>query len=243
MGGTLQSTFTRRKSATLPESVSPTRLRDPQVRVDQALERLDVIAQQLDVTPQVFSTGLVEETFFVSSPDGRRCYAATASSSVLVGYHNDSTTGHREEFCRIRLGLQTGGISSIAVGGTWVFAACGPANRVVVLRLCHDWYQNKTRLLVMRVVDGGTNPTKVVSSKHGSIVSVLYSGESLVRVYRCLANGKLEMQNQFAVPQDATNIELDDFGSSILVTGPFGLQTIELESIFKEIPDLDMVRR
>lgn len=242
MAGTMQSTFSRKRSSVSSSDTQLANLRSPQIRVDQVLEGLNVIAQQIDSTTQVLSTGLVDETFFVSSPDGRRTYSASRSSSTLVGYYN-SPGEQPEEFCRVRLGLSSGGISAVAVGGTWVFAACGEADRVVVLRLCHDWYQNRTRLLVMRIVDGGLNPTRVVTSKHGSIVCVLYSGENLVRVYRCLHNGKLDVTMTIPVDANCRAIEMDESSMTLRIFSACGHQTVELESIFEETEDLAMVRR
>lgn len=260
MSGVLQSADgTKSKISTHPRTTSSNQA--VLIRVDQAIDRLTMLAQKLDSPlTKIPNTSFDDQAFASASPDGRRFYVASPLNSTLVGYHGERPDGQPQEFCRLRLGLQNGGISSVAVGGTWVFAACGEDNRVVVLRLCHDWYQNRTRLLVMRVVDGGQAPTSMVTNKHGSIVGVLYAGESLLRVYRCSVNGKLDLVHEHSVPGKSISLAFDEATSSISVKSPldsdellshptsppenvmFGQSRLELESIFDEIQDLDMVR-
>lgn len=195
------------------------------IRVDQAMDKLTMLADELTSSPNavLLASGLGDQAFATPSPDGRRTYVASTQSSSLVGFVTPNRNTEPVEFCRLRLGLQRGGISSVAVGGTWVFAACGEDNRIVVLRLCHDWYQNKTRLLVMRVVDGGKTPISIVTNKEGSKVGVLYSGESLLRTYRCSVNGKLELLEETTVPDTATGLYFDEATSTISAIDSLGV--------------------
>lgn len=189
-----------------------------------------------DGTPanDVFSAGLPGNAFKFLSPDGQSLYVASDMSSWLVGFKIDRPTKKLTEFCRINLGLQVAGISSIASGGVWVFATARRCNRMVVLRLSHDWYQNRTRLLVMRVIDGGGLPTSVATSSDGSRVCVLYSGESVVRIYRCLLNGRLECLGTKMVSENATGLKIDEHSGKLIIQRTVGKSSLKLESIFEK---------
>jgi hypothetical protein len=230
-------------------------------RIDQAMDHLEMLESTLDPSgvsghelasstlslpvknafEENWLTCLPGPTTKFPSPDGRRFYVASELSNWLIGFHTNAKTRQTEEFYRLKLGLQTGGISSVAVGGTWVFAACGAANRVVVLRLCHDWYQNRTRLLVMRVVDGGSNPVSVACNAAGDLVCVLYSGESLIRVYQCSLNGQLEPIGQRRVRANAKSLSIHESDGFLRIRRDVGSSRIKLESIFENLHQLDMV--
>jgi hypothetical protein len=177
------------------------------------------------------NAGLPGESFAVPSPDGHKLYVASRKSSWLVGFRVDSNNGRTEEFCRLQLGLQHGGIGDVAVGGPWVFAACDLSTRIFVLRLCHDWYQNRTRLLVMRIVEGGPRPDAICSTRDGSLVAVLHRSARQVQIYRCFVNGRLDSAAVVPVCQDASDIEFTPAADALAVRRTVGQMRISLESI------------
>lgn len=190
-----------------------------------------------------FDAGWVGESLVVPGHDKQTVYLASRSESILVGFRNDRASNCLREFNRINLGFSSGGISSVAAGGVWIYAAGDLDNRLVVLRLCHDWYQNRTRMLVMRVIDGGRCPQSIVTSPDGSLLSVLYRGDASVRFYHCRMNGSLDLVAERKVHSAAQSISWAIDPVCLAIDhGSLGNSFIELESIFENIAELGNVR-
>jgi hypothetical protein len=163
-------------------------------------------------------------------------YVGGKCCDTVIGLRQERSSGQFREFSRLNVGFAEGGISSIASGGAWVFVAGELDHRVVVLRLCHDWYQNRSRLLVMRVLSGGIVPSSLATTKDGSLLCVLDRGESTVRFYACRMNGRLDLISRREVRLTAKSIRMDQGCKNLLVHhGSLGETKLELESIFENI--------
>ncbi len=190
-----------------------------------------------------YNAGWAGDSLVVPGHDKQTVYLASRSDSILVGFRSDRASSCLREFNRINLGFSSGGISAVAAGGVWIYAAGDFDNRLVVLRLCHDWYQNRTRMLVMRVIDGGGCPKSVVTSPDGSLLSVLYQADASVRFYHCRMNGSLDLVAERKVRSTAQSIYWDNEPARLAVDhGSLGNSYIELESIFENIAELGNVR-
>lgn len=166
------------------------------------------------------------------SPDGLNAYLTSSESALLIAFKCDRTVNELREYSRVQLGFTKAGASAVASGGVWVFVACEPENRVLVLRLCHDWYQDRTRLLLMRVVHEAGGPNALAASRDGRHVAVAFRNERFVRIYHCRMNGRLELCAQHYLSRDIKELRFSEKPQALIVCDGVGSQMISLESIF-----------
>lgn|GEM_PF-6412396 len=215
-------------------------------RIDENFQQLEahwkeLVSENLDLAlywpsgkpiSEPYDLGIEGENRISVSHDGKTVYVSSQESPWIVGLRTERQTGMLREFTRIRLGLAQGGVSMVATGGVWVFASSELSNRVVVLRLCHDWYQDRTRLIVMRVIDGGQGPREMAVSSDGNVVAIQYCGEQLVRLYQCRINGRLEPSMTYPVTSGGIQMIIAEAEKQLLVSSAVGVRRFELESIF-----------
>lgn len=172
------------------------------------------------------------EQLLAFSPDGLNAYLTSSESAFLIAFRCDRNVGELREYSRVQLGFTKAGASAVASGGVWVFVACEPENRVLVLRLCHDWYQDRTRLLLMRVVHEAGGPNALAASRDGRHVAVAFRNERFVRIYHCRMNGRLELCAQHYLSSDIKELRFSEKPQALVVCDGVGSQVISLESIF-----------
>lgn len=211
-------------------------------RFDQVSEQLTILHQSHTnwIGPEGSSIKADLEHFFQGpanqsvSADGTILYASSENSSWLIGHRIDRRSGQIREFTRLKLGMPIGGITNIAAGGVWVFVAGATAKRLIVLRLCHDWYQDRTRLLVMRLMDLMDEPTSLATQQDGDLVAILFGKLREVHFYRCRMNGRLEFCGSTSVPSGTESIKLSASEGELEFSGSFGTGKQKLESIFQK---------